>query len=92
MIEYNFSTIKQAPYSVILTNRNIIFIIETSTVFVNTKNREDLSKNDHQILKKPSEKHARFSVANVFNAASKDNGGHIAKSGNAKHDEEVFIL
>ena len=52
----------------------------------------DNKSNTGQISKKPSEKHARFSVANVINPSSKGNEAETIRFSNEKQDDEVRML
>ena len=49
----------------------------------------DNKSNTVQIPKKQSEKHARFSVANVINPSSKGNEAETVRFSNEKQDDEV---
>ena len=48
--------------------------------------------NTEQPPKKQSEKHARFSVANVINPSSKGNAAETIRSSNEKQDDEVCLI
>ena len=48
--------------------------------------------NTEQPPKKQSEKHARFSVANVINSSSKGNAAETIRFSNEKQDDEVRLI
>ena len=48
--------------------------------------------NTEQPPKKQSEKHARFSVANVINPSSKGNAAETIRFSNEKQDDEVRLI
>ena len=48
--------------------------------------------NTEQPPKKQSEKHARFSVANVINPSSKGNTAETIRFSNEKQDDEVSLI
>ena len=48
--------------------------------------------NNEQPPKKQSEKHARFSVANVINPSSKGNAAETIRFSNEKQDDEVRLI
>ena len=48
--------------------------------------------NTEQPPKKQSEKHARFSVANVINPSSKGNAAETIRFSNEKQDDEVCLI
>ena len=48
--------------------------------------------NSEQPPKKQSEKHARFSVANVINPSSKGNAAETIRFSNEKQDDEVRLI
>ena len=48
--------------------------------------------NTEQPPKKLSEKHARFSVANVINPSSKGNAAETIRFSNEKQDDEVCLI
>ena len=48
--------------------------------------------NTEQPPKKLSEKHARFSVANVINPSSKGNAAETIRFSNEKQDDEVRLI
>ena len=57
------------------------------------QNNGERNKNDQPVNRKHSEKHARFSVANVFNSTTRENGGqHPVEPYNGKCSAEVSMI
>ena len=78
--------------STLLSNNILYFLENIDVVDENSVLNETICKEEKKgnpPTKKNPEKHARFSVANVMNSATKDSGGQIDKSNDRKDDEEV---